>query len=452
MIADLLEGLLVNVKAGFRMALFLRVGENSIKAEPRSAMMLISLNLLVRFIPDFTMVGLSGEWLWDGMTSLSMQIALMFMVACLLAECCGKRSDVTELMVLLLAVAFPVLGLGEMIGVMLEEDGNPAWALSAIVIASVWMALATFKAVISLYNAQELHRVAIFCGLFIVFPVPLTIMQSPGLLWTDLEADSPDPKHDALTGEEAFYLQPKLLDRALAELHRQRPEKTELFFLGVAGDAEENVFQKEVLSVQNVMAERFGTRGHAISLINNYQTVMQYPLASVTSLRLALMAMAKVMDKDNDILFLFLTSHGFSDHSVALEFSPLRLDPLNPEVLSRILDESAIKWRVVVVSACYSGGFAGPLSNEQTIVITASAADRSSFGCGDQTDWTYFGKAFFDEALRDENDLAVAFRHASQSIARREREENIDEPSEPMISVGPAINLKWKSFIKLGLP
>jgi Peptidase C13 family len=56
--------------------------------------------------------------------------------------------------------------------------------------------------------------------------------------------------------------------------------------------------------------------------------------------------------------------------------------------------------RVVIVSACYSGVFVGPLANDNTLVITAAYFDHSSFGCQDKVKWTYFGDAFFNRALR----------------------------------------------------
>jgi hypothetical protein len=196
------------------------------------------------------------------------------------------------------------------------------------------------------------------------------------------------------------------------------------------------------------MAEQFGTVGHAVTLVNNYHSAMEYPLASVTSLRETLRRMSGLMDKDDDILFLFITSHGLQDHSILLDFWPLQFNPLNPQVLRQVLDESAIKWRVVVVSACYSGGFIDSVRDENTIVITASAPDRSSFGCGDEEDWTYFGRAFFDEALRHENDLTAAFEEARRIVALREAEEKVDVASEPMIAAGSAMNGKWRAFVR----
>ena len=37
-----------------------------------------------------------------------------------------------------------------------------------------------------------------------------------------------------------------------------------------------------------------------------------------------------------------------------------------------------------------------------TIVVAAAGPDKKSFGCSHEAEWTHFGKAFFDEALRAE--------------------------------------------------
>ena len=65
--------------------------------------------------------------------------------------------------------------------------------------------------------------------------------------------------------------------------------------------------------------------------------------------------------------------------------------------LRSILDAAGIGWRVIVISACYSGSFVDELRSDRTLVITASRADRNSFGCSNEADMTYFGRALIDE-------------------------------------------------------
>jgi hypothetical protein len=147
------------------------------------------------------------------------------------------------------------------------------------------------------------------------------------------------------------------------------------------------------------------------------------------------------MNVDEDVLVLYLTSHGSEKHDLAVDFPPLRLAPVDPPALKAALDESGIKWKVVVVSACYSGGFVDALKESQTMIITASAADRQSFGCGNESDFTYLAKALFDEGLRRTRSFEAAFEVARETIARRERGRGFP-PSEPQIAAGPAIREK----------
>ncbi len=112
-----------------------------------------------------------------------------------------------------------------------------------------------------------------------------------------------------------------------------------------------------------------------------------------------------------------------------------------------MLDASDIKRRVIVVSACYSGGFIDPLKNEHSLVITTAAADRNSFGCDHENDFTYFGQAYFDEALRKTDSFITAFELARPVIAQREQMENFDA-SNPQIFIVQAIREPLTQFAR----
>jgi hypothetical protein len=74
-------------------------------------------------------------------------------------------------------------------------------------------------------------------------------------------------------------------------------------------------------------------------------------------------------------------------------------------------------------------------------VISASAVDKNSFGCSNEADWTYFGKAYFDEALRKTHSFVDAFEAAKPVIAEREKTEGY-VASEPQIALGESIKPK----------
>jgi hypothetical protein len=155
----------------------------------------------------------------------------------------------------------------------------------------------------------------------------------------------------------------------------------------------------------------------------------------VSNLRLTLSEIGDKIDRKQDVVMLYLTSHGTRDHKLAVEFPPLQLDALAPATLKEMLDTAGIKWRIIVVSACYSGGFIEPLKDDYTLIITASAADRTSFGCGSASEATYFGDALFQHALRFEDSFVKAFEQAKERVVQRERAEKRD-PSNPQIFIG----------------
>jgi len=106
-----------------------------------------------------------------------------------------------------------------------------------------------------------------------------------------------------------------------------------------------------------------------------------------------------------------------------------------------MLDESGIRWRVIVISACYAGSFIDSLRDDHTIVITAAAADRTSFGCSDENEITEFGAAFYRDALPKAANLRAAFEAARTLVAEREKADN-REASDPQAWFGPLLEAK----------
>ena len=232
--------------------------------------------------------------------------------------------------------------------------------------------------------------------------------------------------------EPLLYNQPALLEQALAAV-ASGDDAINLYLLAIAGDGTQEVFRREVEYVSEMFGHWFDTGERHITLINSRTTTGTYPLATITSVRRALARLAEQMDSERDILFVFLTSHGSADHQFSLQQRGLSLPALPAATLADLLAESGIRWKVVLVSACYSGGFIPPLADEQTLVMTAARADRTSFGCSDEADFTYFGGAYFRDTLAADGDFVAAFHKAKARVLEREAEEGITVPSEPQI-------------------
>jgi hypothetical protein len=228
-------------------------------------------------------------------------------------------------------------------------------------------------------------------------------------------------------------------------LKPQTPGKIDLFAIGFAGDGGENVFRNEVDYFNRLMSQRFDAEGRSLALINNPNTITSVPLATRTNLSSALNAVAERMDADEDLLALFLTSHGSQDHLLSVAMEPLALKQIDPEYLRSALDQAGIRWRVIIVSACYSGGFVDALRDPRTLVITAARADRTSFGCGSDSEITWFGKAFLAEALNRTVDFEQAFAIASKQVREWELAEG-ETASVPQIAAGELIGAKLREW------
>ncbi len=241
--------------------------------------------------------------------------------------------------------------------------------------------------------------------------------------------------------QELMEAQPALLAARLSELKSQRHGVIDLYTITFAPYGTEDVFHNETAMVSKVMASRFDAAGRGVQLVNHPDTVDTLAWATPLNLRRSIQKMAKVMDLKEDILFLHLTSHGASDGELAAEFEPMSVQTLKPADLRGWLDEAGIRYSVISVSACFAGNWVAPLSSESTLVMTASDADHTSYGCGRKSDLTFFGRALYDEQLRN-NTLSFEAAHAAARPIIQQREEvagKDDGFSNPQIKVGAVI-------------
>ena len=251
-----------------------------------------------------------------------------------------------------------------------------------------------------------------------------------------------DPPPLQLT-QELIELQPRLLDEQLQSLSAERPGVIDVYAITFAPYADEDVFRREGELVAGVMEQRFDAAGRTLRLVNHRDTAQHRPWATPSHLERAIRRIAATMNRDEDLLFIHLTSHGAQDGELAAEFAPLSIEPVTPQALKGWLDAAGVRWRVISVSACFSGSWIPPLADAGSLVMTAADAEHTSYGCGKKSELTFFGRAVFDEALRRTWSFEQAHATARQVIKRREREAGkSDGYSNPQIKVGGAIRAR----------
>jgi hypothetical protein len=216
------------------------------------------------------------------------------------------------------------------------------------------------------------------------------------------------------------------------KLAPQRPGVVDTYVLSFGLWGDQSVFESEAKGAARILERRLDAKGRSVVLFNGRKRFGAKPEAVFA----AAQAAGRVLDPEEDVAVLILTSHGAPEGIGLVMGKERRL--VTPGDVGRLLDITRARHRVLIVSACYSGIFAKALADPRTLVITAAAADRPSFGCRDGATWTYFGDAFFNRALRAETRLDRAFDRAREFVTERERREGFD-PSNPQIAGGAEV-------------
>jgi hypothetical protein len=214
--------------------------------------------------------------------------------------------------------------------------------------------------------------------------------------------------------------------------------KLDLFFVGFAGDGTQDVFLSEVQFARDTVAAKYGSASRSLLMVNNLQSVNKYPLATQANLAASLKAVARKMNGSEDVLMFFLTSHGLPNGTASTELPGFKNENLSAAQLRDALDKAGIKNRIIILSACFAGSFIPALRNDDTLILTAASAYKTSFGCANERQLTYFGDAFFQQALPQSASLTDAFNLASEKIAIWERRDRLDN-SQPQILMGSNI-------------
>ncbi len=437
-VARLAHGLRCNLVAGVRLAAFVRVGPLDYRVSPADFAVLFAFGALIAAAGSFVRGGLPGRFDFAALPLLLADIPLVLLACVIVAGILGRRELVLGLGTALVASdpLFEVVGTG----LVFAFDWSSPGVATAFGYAFLAWGFATMLRALLAFGGWRGVRTAaaggVLAGLFAAF---VLVLPRPEL-WVPeaAAAASPEP---SIADEPLFHRQQRLLDESIAGLAPERPGVEDLYFVGVAPYSSQDVFARELAAVRKLFDERFGTTGRSIALVNSPATLGDTPIATATNLRAALAELGRVMNPEEDVLFLFITSHGDRRHSLAFELPPLQLAQLTPTALARMLVDSGIKWKVLVVSACYSGGFVEPLQDANTVVITAADAKSSSFGCESGRDFTYFGRAYFNHALARTFSFTEAFEAAKRAVTEQERAERLT-PSSPQIFIGNAIRPK----------
>jgi hypothetical protein len=439
------------LRQGVRVLAFRAPQWDGLDARPWTVAVLVLAGYLVGFVAQRALMEGAPKPHWAGFLAGWAGIATgawLCWIVTRSAEAAGSTSPRPATLFAVLCSASLVMNLAVGTGLVIlgavqgsVDDWHPGLQWTVFLLPLSWAGLAQI-ALLWRVSRQRAARTVV--ALLTPAVIALGVWLAPVTFWWPDPATEADSDANTYAGlpltDEIVVEQPRLLDDALDALQPSQPGRVNVYGLTYAPYASEDVFMRESAVVARTMRERFGAEGRMVELVVNPATGTTLPWATPLNLRKTIAHLATVMDRDRDVLFLHLTSHGGADGKLASNTWPLATEPVTPEQLKRWLDDAGVRWRVISVSACYSGSWIEPLAGDGTLVMTAADADHTSYGCGRRSELTFFGRAMYADALQATRSFTEAHAQARQLIEVREKEAGkSDGYSNPQIREGAGI-------------
>lgn len=443
--------LFLNLWGGLRLALFLPVYISHFRASLTQVILLAGVSLLLNLGYDAAAAAPEPVFNYNGLTYQATLYLLFFLSVSVIAGACSAPARILPLAALILSVS-PTTFLAYAGAIILLERWVPSptgdlyWGITLLYL--FWHLAIVMRVLWKVMRPAPLPAAAMLAAYAAINIAPWLLLPSAPLWTAAAPLDPPVAERRAPADVETlFFRQASLLGGEIRALLPQRPGVIDLYFVGVAGDGSEDVFMNEVQRARRLFDEHFDARGRSLVLVNNPGTFSFLPLANNHNLAAALFGVAERIDPEEDLLVLFITSHGEEGKGLVLDLGDYPLAGLTPRLLRASLSEIGPISRIIIVSACYSGAFIEELRDPRSLVITSARADRNSFGCGHDGPFTYFGEEFIGRSLPEADSFVAAFEQARARIETRETQEG-RTPSEPQIYVGAEIQTQLLHFME----
>jgi Peptidase C13 family len=379
----------------------------------------------VRVAGQFAAAGLGAAFDPYGLNAVIAWVAVDLAVAALFVPPAARAMALAAMFALSIAGELIMLALKPALALIPALAAvDPVWRdqaapLAAFVLISLWWiggVAAILRSVRTLMPASSFGRAAALWAALVAVSMllpsaPVFVAEGFDIhsanLWEAVRQQFAASAKDrgAARGSTTFeHAQAALLQAEADGLAPPEKGATNIYALGIAGWADQDVFVKELDGALAALGSVLPIRGRTLRLVNHRETADSVPIANQRNFAAAVHAIGAVMNKDTDVLLLLMTSHG-EPSGFGLRLPSDVISELTPREVATALSKEGIKNRIVIVSACYAGVFVPPLANDDTIVLTAADAKHTSFGCAPERDWTYFGDALFRQSIRPGRDL-----------------------------------------------
>lgn len=439
-----LSCLVRNLRAGLRLALFLRVDRLAFRIDLAQVLLLLGLSAVIDFFGDWWLAEAPRTFSIEGAGTEVHSAGLFLLGAAVIALLNRQRALALALPVLAFA-ALPVVQITHYALVVFAARGEPPIEARMLdQLFMLWIVMVLIRSVFVSFVQPPAHvwLRAIGGGLLLASPIWYAGMIFPNDPWWRGDDHDPGEGMTLSAGSEAVMAaQSYLMQDVLDALRDGRPGQADLYFVGFAPYGRDVAYRDDVESAQRAMDAKWGTFGRSLVLANSPESLLTLPFATATNLRETLNEFAAIMDPEDDVVMVYLAGRGAPGSRLVAELPPLSLVELAPAGLKQLLDDAGIRWRIIVVAACHSGGYLKPLEDDHTLIITSGGTGDGRVDCVDGDD-VRFGQALFRDGLGKGEDFGAAFDAARARVT-------VTEPGGgPQQSVGAAMADKLKVLRK----
>ncbi len=437
----LLRGLLANLRAGARLALFARVQRQDFRVDAAQLLLAVLVSALVDNAADWVRQSPDAMLDWAALGAELAAFAMLVAIAAVLAWAFSDVSLVVALPIIVL-VSLPLVQIANLAPRLAAREDLPPWLAETLYyLVLVWfLAVLWRSAFVAMQPGPRRFARSLAGGLLLAIPLFVPDGVLPEASWWRQAAAPPALDASNPASEPVLALQRELQDEALGGLEDHTQGETDLYFVAFAPDGAGAKWRSHIARAKKVMDDHWGTQRRSLVYVNDAAMLTEAPMATVTHLREALEEIASASNPDEDVVMLYLAGRSNADGSLQVSLPPLGLVQLTGAGLAHLFRQAGIRWRVVVIASCVAQSFVEALSDDHTLVI--AAVGHGQRGCRSGEEPTALGDVLFGETLSGATSLPAAFESVRRTLSQR--------GPAPSLHIGNAIGAQLEKLKRGG--
>lgn len=218
----------------------------------------------------------------------------------------------------------------------------------------------------------------------------------------------------------------------------QMDARTFLYTHALYGDP---VFDRDVLTFQAALSDGLGAPAAVRRFGYNDRRLSQPTPDNLTA---AIGDIATQSIDGQDLVVVMLTTHGSPEFLAQKPANSDVVSGISAQALRGFLAPLDADKQVIIIQACYSGSLIDDLASPNRIILTAAAADKSSFGCNPDNDNTWYVKSL-NAALRQGGSWSDIAARTKAGVRALEEQQGIgpNSFSNPQSYVGRNMQDVW---------